>query len=145
MNKIKAKARQDRYLKSEKGKLAMQRKQEKYGETFKGRAFVLYASAKQRAKKRKLPFTITQKIVEDRLHVINKTCEVTGTPLSFEKHRTAKSNPFAPSLDQKVVGKGYTPENIQIVAFWYTRMKSDLTDAEAKQILLECNAGMQRN
>ena len=143
-SKTKAKVRQDRYNKTEKGKTTNQRKQYRYGETVKGRAFVLYASAKQRAEKRNLPFSITQSIVEEKLRDCHHTCEITGTPLSFEKHKSARQNPFAPSLDQKVAGDGYTPNNIQIVAFWYNRMKSDLTDSEAVQILLESNTGIQQ-
>lgn len=36
-----------------------------------------------------------------------------------------KKLPFAPSLDQKVPGGGYTPENTQVVLWAYNAAKGD--------------------
>jgi hypothetical protein len=134
--------RQKRYLRSDKGKAFAQRRQIRYAETLKGRAYLLYVSAKQRAKKYGLPFTITHENLVEKLSSCNNTCEITGSPLIFEKWRNARQNPYAPSIGQRIPSKGYTPENIQIVALWYNRMKSDLSDMEAIQILLESHEGV---
>lgn len=138
----KRKARQKKYQQSEAGKESSRRRQERYLGTLKGRAFQLYASAKQRATRYGVLFTITRQDVEERLVQCNSECEVTRTPLSLEARNDVRHNPYAPSLDQKTPGWGYTKENIQIVAVWYNRMKSDMSDLEAKQILLEAIAGI---
>ncbi|HEY4831681.1 MAG TPA: hypothetical protein VIH61_03880 [Waddliaceae bacterium] len=141
-SKEKIKARQQRYVQSPKGRISRYKRNNKYAETLNGRAFILYSSAKQRAKNQKLPFSITHELVKKCLIECNGSCQVTGTPLSFELRSDVSQNPFAPSIDQKISGNGYTLDNIQIVAVWYNRMKSDLTDAEAQQILLECHHGL---
>jgi hypothetical protein len=131
---------QKKYRSTNKGKKARAIRQQRYLETIKGRALQLYTSAKKRAKQKNLPFTITREWIENKLST--GECEVTGTPIHLTQRLDVQSNPFAPSLDQKIVGNGYTPENAQIVAVWYNRMKNDLTDGEALEILIESHAGI---
>ena len=98
--------------------------------TIPGRAQKLFNAAQGSANRRGLPFTITVDIVAD--HLSKCKCEVTGMTLDFS---VRSRNPFAPSLDQKRPGKGYTPDNIQIVCWWYNRLKGDLSDKETKSII----------
>jgi hypothetical protein len=140
--KLNYKKYQNAYRKTEKGKLMISRRTKQFRETVKGRALRLFTSAKSHAKRKNLLFTITQYDIEARLTQCQNTCEVTGTPLNFETRDDIKTNPFAPSLDQRKAGFGYTPENIQIVAWWYNRMKADLSEKEALQILIESHPGI---
>lgn len=133
---------QKRYRQTEKGKQANAIRQQRYFESIKGRALQLHTSARQRAQKYKLPFSITREWIEEKL--VAGECEVTGTPLRLEFRSDLQTNPFAPSLDQKVARDGYTPENTQVVAYWYNRMKNDLTQTEALQILIESHDGIMR-
>lgn len=139
----KRQARQKRYQQSEAGKQSARMRQERYLGTLKGRAFQLYASAKQRAVRYGLLFTITRKDVEERLIHCNSECEVTKTPLSLESRNDVRQNPYAPSLDQRMPGWGYTKENIQIVAVWYNRMKSDMSDLEPNKFFWKPSLAFQ--
>lgn len=82
-----------------------------------GRAVELFRAASRRAstsKRGPLPFTITRAWVEER--VARGVCEVTGLPFEFGPPPPGmKRHPWSPSLDQKVAGAGYTPENTQVV------------------------------
>lgn len=42
----------------------------------------------------------------------------------YEK-TTSNSNPLAPSIDQKIPGKGYTEDNAQMVVTIYNSAKAD--------------------
>ena len=102
--------------------------------TLEGRADLLWKSAKQRAKNKKIPFTITKEMICERLLVTDR-CEITGDLFDYTPRIDVRQNPYAASLDQKIPSNGYTPENIQIVSFWYNRFKGDLLDEEALSIL----------
>jgi len=43
-------------------------------------------------------------------------CEITGLHFDMTK-AGGRAGPFSPSLDQKIAGRGYTPENTQVVCF----------------------------
>lgn len=51
-------------------------------------------------------------------------CEVTRLPFMFDR-TTTNSNPLAPSIDQINPGKGYYPENCQMVVTIYNQAKAD--------------------
>ena len=105
-----------------------------YRQTEKGRAVVIFCDARVRARKAKLPFTITKDWVVE--HLQSGVCAQTGdafdyTLLSSNGHR--QPNMFAPSLDQIVPNAGYTEENTQIVCWWWNAFKYNRTDDEAWQ------------
>jgi hypothetical protein len=77
------------------------------------RAGLLFRAARTRAKEANIPFTITKAWVLERL--VGGVSELTGLPLVFEQHDKYRLHPSAPSLDQIVAGKGYTPENTMVV------------------------------
>jgi hypothetical protein len=102
--------------------------------TPEGRAGILWRAAKQRAGLKNLPFTITKQFLIEKLTTIH-TCEVTGASFDYSLRHDVQQNPYMPSLDQRVPGEGYTPENVQVVISWYNRFKGDLSDSEALRIL----------
>jgi len=116
-----------------------------YTSTVMGRSVQLFHSAKQRAKKNRLPFTITKQMVYDRLVALNGIAEVIPDSFDFTALGDGRQNPYAPSIDQKIPGQGYTPENFQIVVFWYNRVKGSSTDEEALTILQNANIPHQFN
>ena len=127
----KSKKRDREHKRSIRGKEQTRR----YNQTLDGRIQVLFNNAKQRANRQNIPFTITREIVRQKLVDCKNRCEVTGGPFDYSFRNDVYQNPFAPSLDQRIPRAGYTPENTQIVALWYNRMKGDLADEEAKTIL----------
>jgi hypothetical protein len=127
------KKRNRKYRESEHYKAASQAYHKKRFQTPRGRAGHLCSAAKERAKTRNLTYSINIDIIEERLKY--GKCEVTGMELDFKPSVSGVTNPYAPSLDQKNPGQGYTKENVQIVAWWYNRLKSDLTDEAAMELI----------
>lgn len=98
-----------------------------------GRATTLFNDAKRRALKHSKVFSINLEFVK-KLMRENSCCQQTGDILELSVGTNTR-NPYAPSLDQIVAGKGYTAENTQLVAGWYNRMKGDLSDTVACNII----------
>jgi hypothetical protein len=92
-----------------------------YRSTVKGRATVLHGSAKQRARKRGLEFTITLDWVVSRLSPL--VCEVTGIKIDLSKCTKSRFGPWAPTLDRKNPKKGYTKQNTQLVCNMHNMAK----------------------
>lgn len=110
----------------------------RYQQTPKGRAHQLVNRAKLRAAKSGLPHTITAKWVLERL--LRGKCEVTGIPFELNFIGNDKEvHPWTPSLDQIDPGKGYTPDNVQVVTYMYNMAKAQFGPDEllrlAKAIL----------
>lgn len=102
----------------------------------------LYRAAKWRAKRDRLPFTITLPWIMRKLE--RMTCEVTGVHLRLALHPGRGSpGPYTPSLDQIRPGKGYTPGNTRLVAWGYNALKGRGHDAEAAQFIYEASKGLQ--
>jgi hypothetical protein len=57
-----------------------------------------------------------------------------------------RQNPYGPSLDQVVPGKGYTPENTQIVPLFWNVFKGDhFTEKEAMDVNIRMTIGFCKN
>ena len=82
---------------------------------------VLIVSARGRAKRQGLAFTITEKDV-----VIPTHCPLLGIPLL----KGVGIIDASPSLDRKDNSKGYTPDNVWIISFQANRMKNTATRTE---------------
>lgn len=79
------------------------------------RALMVLDAARQRCKKHGFAFSVDIDWVRKRV-VEHGRCEITGIPFDFDvKPRERRRNAFFPSLDQKVAGEGYTPENTRVV------------------------------
>lgn len=101
----------------------MRERARRLARTPSGRAHQLCISAKHRASLRSIPFDIC----EDEVREIIETgwCQATGLPFSLEPPSHTSTNPFSPSLDQIKPGRGYTPENTQVVCTAYNRAKGE--------------------
>lgn len=92
------------------------------------RRYGIFHNAKSRAKKKGLPFTIK---IED--IVIPEVCPLLNIPLVS----TSDCNdPGNPSLDQIVPGKGYTPDNIQVISYRANALKWNAS-VEELEILIK--------
>lgn len=99
-----------------------QRMMRYYRETTRGRARSFYQAAKLRARNADLPFDLTIDWIDEELR--RGVCEVTGVPFQLGLLNGEMRNPFAPSLDQKEPGKGYTQDNVMVVLWGFNAAKS---------------------
>ena len=91
------------------------------------RRYKMYHNAQYRAKKKGIPFTISMEDI-----VIPETCPLLGIPLVSTNN---KRDPRNPSLDQIDPGKGYTPDNIQVISSRANWLKADATLQELKTLV----------
>lgn len=101
---------------------------EVYGLTLSARVTRLWASAKARAREKKLAFSLTKEWINERLE--RGHCEVTGLKFRTVSVRRGARNPLAPSLDRKDPKGGYTPENCRLVAWIYNCAKGEGSDED---------------
>lgn len=88
----------------------------------KNRARVLLNSARSRASRKNIEFSINVGWIEARLST--GFCEATGIAFDFRKLKRGWRNPRAPSIDRKDSARGYTPDNCQLVVWQYNVAKS---------------------
>jgi hypothetical protein len=84
---------------------------------------LMLESAERRARKSGLPFTLTPEWAR---RTYKGRCALTDLEFTTHGRLTGKVSPFAPSLDQIVAGRGYTPDNSQFVLWSVNRFKSDM-------------------
>ena len=84
--------------------------QRRYG-TPRGRARVLLAGARKRARNEGVTCALTCEWFEARLAGV---CEMTALPFDLTPSASGHFNPYAPSVDRKN-GRDYTPENCRVV------------------------------
>lgn len=89
--------------------------------------YKMFTSAKHRAKKAAIPFTITLKDI-----VIPEICPVLNIPI-FTKE--GEHCPNAPSLDRFIPELGYVPENITVISYKANTIKNNATKEEVKAVL----------
>lgn len=91
------------------------------------RARTLVSGAKQRAKKKNIPFNLTEEWVAGKLR--EGRCEVSGTDFFIKpyssKEEYTKVHPHSPSLDQIEPSGGYTMDNVQVVCDQVNKFKGD--------------------
>ena len=102
-----------------------------------GRAIKLYKSARRRALKSGVDFSIT---VAD--CTVPLACPKTGLALDLGSVRSTRFHPLAPSLDRCDPRKGYVSGNVQVVCSWYNMAKNDFT---AEHLLMFCRAVVDAN
>lgn len=96
----------------------------------------MFYAAKSRAKKSKIPFTISLSDL-----VIPERCPVFGIPLFWG---TGHCSDNSPSLDQIIPGKGYTPGNIQIISHRANTSKSNLSFEEFEKLYIYWKSQRER-
>lgn len=96
------------------------------------RRYNMFHNAQHRAKIKGIPFSIT---IDD--IIIPETCPLLGIPLVSTNN---KRDPRNPSLDQKVPGKGYTPDNIWVISSRANALKWDASLQELELLVenLKC-------
>lgn len=87
----------------------------------------VYASAKQRAKKKGLEFSITMDDI-----TIPSLCPVLGIPISMGKKSRVDGSP---SIDRINNNMGYIRGNILVVSWRANKLKSDSTQEERKRLM----------
>jgi hypothetical protein len=88
-------------------------KKQKYWSSPIGRANQLLRAAGTRARDCGVDFTLN---LEWALKKLKGNCEMTGLPFDLESGgKKGKYNPYAPSIDRKIPGSHYTPENCRMV------------------------------
>ena len=96
------------------------------------RRYNMFHNAQHRAKRKGIPFSIT---IDD--IIIPETCPLLGIPLVSTND---KRDPRNPSLDQKIPGKGYTPDNIWVISSRANVLKWDASLQELELLVenLKC-------
>ena len=90
--------------------------------------YKMYHNAKNRAKRKGIPFTISMEDIQ-----VPETCPYLGIKIDcFTGDKTSHHNP---SLDQIIPGKGYTPDNIQVISSRANWLKGDATLQELKTLV----------
>jgi hypothetical protein len=74
----------------------------------------LLGSVKDRAKKKRLQFSIDFEWLMEQFTKQNGCCALTNIKLEFSKIDKHK-NPYSPSIDQIIPHKGYTKDNCRLV------------------------------
>ena len=94
-----------------------------------------FLAARDRAKKKNLPFTITKEYLKELWDKQEGKCAISGVEMTFEQcnGRTPKNV----SIDQINHKEGYVPGNVQLVCMAINQMKSDL---ELDELYSFCNA-----
>lgn len=87
----------------------------------------MVTSAKQRAKAKGLPFSITIANIE-----IPELCPVLGIPLAVGVN--GKYEPGSPSLDRIIPHLGYIPGNVAVISDRANRLKKDASPDEIKRL-----------
>jgi hypothetical protein len=85
-------------------------------------ARAMWHSAKSRAKRKGLTFTITQNDI-----TVPDVCPLLLIPIAASTEARA---PGSPSLDRKDATKGYVPGNVWVISYRANRIKNDATLAE---------------
>lgn len=86
----------------------------------------MLSTAKRRAKKHNVPFSITKEHIN-----IPETCPALGVKIGKSK---GFSGPFSPTLDRIVPEMGYVPGNILVISSRANQIKTDATWREIQSL-----------
>jgi len=90
-------------------------------------------SAKLRAKKQGVPFSLTMDWAINSFEEQGRKCAVTQLPINGG----GKHDPWQPSIDRIVPKDGYTPENCRLVAYIYNCARNQFSESD---LLKMCEA-----
>lgn len=95
----------------------------------KNKKYLIWCSAKKRAKIKNMEFNITVEDIPD----IPKYCSVLG--IELKSNSTNSPLDSSPSIDRIDSSKGYVKGNIRIISNRANRIKSDATIDELRKVL----------
>lgn len=104
--------------------------QDDYRFSFNGIIVRMLAQARVRARKRGHEFELDSKWVKEVFIKQNYKCSYSGIQFDFSRPEYDKNRKYLPSIDQRVVGLGYTKENSEIVCSIVNMMKLDTPHSE---------------
>jgi hypothetical protein len=90
------------------------------------RVYVMWCGASKRAKKKKIPFTLTPNDI-----IIPEYCEVLGIKLEPGRNKVEDSSP---SLDRIDINLGYVKGNVAVISHRANSIKSNGTAEEHRKI-----------
>lgn len=94
------------------------------------------SSTRSEARKKNVPFTLTQTFLEGLWERQNGKCVLTGIEMTQEIGKGARNKA---SLDQIIPGLGYTEDNVQLLTDWANRAKLDMTIQEFKMYVTKAS------
>lgn len=86
----------------------------------------MLSTAKRRAKKHRVPFTITKEHIQ-----IPETCPALGVKIGKSK---GSSGPFSPTLDRIIPEMGYIPGNVLVISSRANQIKTDASWSEIQML-----------
>ncbi len=108
-----------------KNKEKLDRKSKDWRHTIAGTFTVMHLSAKDRARRKNIPYELSPDIIRMICETQHLKCDLTDIVFDFSSDKRFKSRPFAPSLDRIDTKKGYTLDNIQMVCVIVNRAKNE--------------------
>lgn len=93
--------------------------------------YFLWWSAKRRAKRDGVEFTITRADIPP----IPKICPIAQIPLKGREDGTKGPTNYSPSLDRIDPKRGYTPDNIRVISHKGNRWKGDMSIEDVERML----------
>jgi len=118
----------DRVCKSCKKLAYERRRKNRRGENLKKAILERWHGAKDRAKKKNLPFSISRDFVENLWVEQEGKCAISGIEMTYTMF--SGRVPTNLSIDQISPNKGYTEGNIQLVCSAINQMKNDMSEEE---------------
>ena len=101
----------------------------KFADPLQATCAQLIDMAKARAKRKRVPFSLTQ--VDVPLLTTARMCPVTGLPFVLGTVRADnRPHPMSPSLDRIEASKGYVRGNVRLTSWWANSARNSLTDAQ---------------
>ncbi len=94
----------------------------------------LYTSAKKRAKSKKMNFDLTEEFLLNMFISQNKKCKLSNIIMEIPKY-TENKKLTQVSIDRIKNNKGYTKDNIQLVALGINYMRNTVTTEEASNFI----------
>ena len=96
-----------------------------------GRTHELWHTAKTRAGRKEIPFSLTKKRILSAIE--GGVCEVTGIP--FDLRAGLGRLPFSPSIDRIEIKGPYSDENVQIVVQIHNQARGEWGNGALKKYL----------
>lgn len=85
--------------------------------------------AKQRAKRKRVPFNLTYAHIPQL--AASRLCPVTGLPYVLGVAKDGnRPHPLAPSIDRREAHKGYVADNVRLTSWWANSARNSMSDEQ---------------